>query len=1178
MLVPGLIVLNPTNVVASETSDVVIPMRSDGRDIPPGEMDDWDSEIPSVWQGLYNVKKWENSTIGTHPDWPDENAVVSLNFYPRRYTYAEGDPTTGAEDVLYFAILTKTALKPNWRFDMNSDNEWLGINEDPLEIEKVEVTVKLLTEDPSIPILGRISGGWSNEYYGSYSYNEYPMTDAWTFHGDYELKSTTVVNDWFNQWRQDQKEWQKDEANKATARDIMQDSAEYMAMAAYWTGYGAIGAEASSMISMTLGNTIFAPSDPPFKQDTYINDDEMDLTMAGVFKYKTREEEYSYPGQYDGWKAVTKGDYGLVGKLTIERPLGSTPSYQEYDWEITAKTTFGSYWGGSTWTAESSMIVTMDNNWDHRFVKPGHGEDDPPVPVPKILEITDEMDRYKVVFSGEDSIPGENVDELYYHWEFGDPFDAYWLDSGWTASEKIVYYYPHDCYHELPAHNMCDAPYEITLSVSDSRYVRTANSIWIDGIPPPPPLPKADPPYGSPGLISTISWDPVDDPGSGVLKYETALDQTVSWTDRGLATSFQVGPLNAGDHIAYVRAVDNDHEVGPFGSVHIYVGDPPAPPTDITCEFDPASLDNIKLEWTLSADDGQGENDVIRYDIFRSESINGIYYPYDSVTAGINTYIDSEAAIIDTNSHYYSVLAVSDNGVAKEGSERAAKYVLSLDVGHSFVSFLPRPKDTSTSEVMKYVKERYGGFGGLIIFDSTDDKWKECWYGGKPWCEFSVLDSTMGFWIYMTSPGSLVVSGSIHPEELIIMDDGWGMYGYPSNVERMVSDALLGMSYTAVYEQATGACDHPASAPLSLPNCYRKMAASDIMKPGRGYWIKLDIHGQPWYLQNEMEQISIEDEDEENPPETEDRPCLPEWRPGGHCRLKRFDLRSSGIDYTKYRVDGGAWQIYEGTMDIPEGYHQLEFYSVDKSGNFEYQGHSPLENYALMDETTPETEIKVFDGREGLDDWYTSPVLLTFRADEGAMDVSIASGIKSTEYDISGQGWTTFEEPFWVDREGVLLISYYSEDAAGNVENTKGTEIKIDTIWPTVSLLQPLDGSSTQNQQPTFQWEGDDLSPGSGLSGDYNIQIGTQSDFMEYILVDEWIIGTAYTPTSPLDPDTYYWRVRAKDNAGNVGEWSSSWTVSIRAPPPTTTLLSPPDGSWTYDNTPTLPHSDILFL
>ncbi|MBI4835503.1 MAG: IPT/TIG domain-containing protein [Planctomycetes bacterium] len=67
------------------------------------------------------------------------------------------------------------------------------------------------------------------------------------------------------------------------------------------------------------------------------------------------------------------------------------------------------------------------------------------------------------------------------------------------------------------------------------------------------------------------------------------------------------------------------------------------------------------------------------------------------------------------------------------------------------------------------------------------------------------------------------------------------------------------------------------------------------------------------------------------------------------------------------------------------------------------------------------------------------------------------------------------------------------------------------------------------------------------------------------------IVPISYTLTSALDEDTYYWRVRARDNAGNYGEFSSAWDFIVDTTAPATpTLYTPYDGQYKTDTTPTL--------
>jgi len=112
------------------------------------------------------------------------------------------------------------------------------------------------------------------------------------------------------------------------------------------------------------------------------------------------------------------------------------------------------------------------------------------------------------------------------------------------------------------------------------------------------------------------------------------------------------------------------------------------------------------------------------------------------------------------------------------------------------------------------------------------------------------------------------------------------------------------------------------------------------------------------------------------------------------------------------------------------------------------------------------------------------------------------------------------------------------------------------------TLSTPANGSDTSDTTPTFIW--------SSVSGatSYRIQADNNSDFSSPE-IDQTTSDTEYTPSSPLSPGTYYWRVGASNTCGD-SNWSSSWSVTVTGPPGVPTLSSPASGSTTCDTTPTL--------
>ena len=91
----------------------------------------------------------------------------------------------------------------------------------------------------------------------------------------------------------------------------------------------------------------------------------------------------------------------------------------------------------------------------------------------------------------------------------------------------------------------------------------------------------------------------------------------------------------------------------------------------------------------------------------------------------------------------------------------------------------------------------------------------------------------------------------------------------------------------------------------------------------------------------------------------------------------------------------------------------------------------------------------------------------------------------------------------------------------------------------TVSGLSPADGSRTTDTTPTFSWN---AVPGVA---EYELQIASSEADVEEATAQS-VTGISYTPTMALtDQQTYYWRVRAKDGAGQYGAWSAATSIQI---------------------------------
>jgi hypothetical protein len=127
-----------------------------------------------------------------------------------------------------------------------------------------------------------------------------------------------------------------------------------------------------------------------------------------------------------------------------------------------------------------------------------------------------------------------------------------------------------------------------------------------------------------------------------------------------------------------------------------------------------------------------------------------------------------------------------------------------------------------------------------------------------------------------------------------------------------------------------------------------------------------------------------------------------------------------------------------------EGTHTLVYWSVDFAGIVEQQRTAEVN----IDKTAPVTTVSVNPGvPSGSNGWYTSDVTVTVAVYDTLSDVS------KTEYQVNGGAWTTYTGSIPAFGDGVYKLDYRSIDAAGNIEQTKTIQFKVDKTAPELSVL-----------------------------------------------------------------------------------------------------------------------------
>ena len=115
----------------------------------------------------------------------------------------------------------------------------------------------------------------------------------------------------------------------------------------------------------------------------------------------------------------------------------------------------------------------------------------------------------------------------------------------------------------------------------------------------------------------------------------------------------------------------------------------------------------------------------------------------------------------------------------------------------------------------------------------------------------------------------------------------------------------------------------------------------------------------------------------------------------------------------------------------------IDYRSIDNASNTE-----EIKSVTLkIDKTNPETSITpVKDG------WYNSDVTLNLQSTDSL------SGVAKTEYKVNDGDWQEYNGSIVLTSEGINKVQYRSTDNAGNVEETKSVDVKIDKTAPTLNV------------------------------------------------------------------------------------------------------------------------------
>ncbi|MFH1784519.1 MAG: Ig-like domain-containing protein [bacterium] len=252
-----------------------------------------------------------------------------------------------------------------------------------------------------------------------------------------------------------------------------------------------------------------------------------------------------------------------------------------------------------------------------------------------------------------------------------------------------------------------------------------------------------------------------------------------------------------------------------------------------------------------------------------------------------------------------------------------------------------------------------------------------------------------------------------------------------------------------------------------------------------------------------------------------------------------------GVDYTQYRIDQGAWEVYTSSVTfVTSGIHVLDYMSVDRAGNEEQIKSATYH----VDSKAPQAVLSI-EGPQFNDGgltYITSASTITFTSTDTA-DNGVASGVSSVKYRIDSSDWV-ISAGSAVDitpaglSAGIHQLEYLSTDNVNNEEGSQTFDFYLDDSAPETNIV--LTGTQTEIDGKIYITPQTEITLDATDGGDNP----TGVDYTQY-RIDQgpWVVYTSSIsfPVSGIHVLDYM----SVDKVGNEGEIKSvTYHVDSKAP------------------------------
>ncbi|MEK7384154.1 MAG: hypothetical protein AAB262_12825, partial [Elusimicrobiota bacterium] len=257
---------------------------------------------------------------------------------------------------------------------------------------------------------------------------------------------------------------------------------------------------------------------------------------------------------------------------------------------------------------------------------------------------------------------------------------------------------------------------------------------------------------------------------------------------------------------------------------------------------------------------------------------------------------------------------------------------------------------------------------------------------------------------------------------------------------------------------------------------------------------------------------------------------------------------ASGLAFTRYSLDFGAFQAYATTFTLTEGVRRVDFQSEDNLGNLELLRSATI----FVDATAPLTALAI-----GAPQFISSSTVYVSTATPFSLAshdptvAGVASGVSGISFRLDAAAFGPYLSVFTIPApDGLRSVAWFAADNVGNAEAVKTASVTLDATAPRSSLAVVGGRQAAGPDAATFYasldtrvaFMGEDPMTGGAASGlaliRYQDNGGAFQNFAAPLALGEGRHALSY---------------QAQDNVLNL-EVLRSTNVLVDATPPVTTV------------------------